>query len=238
MIALSMAAQATGEDRHRHPGAATLVTRSVQALEGGRYDARVRVVVFGSTGRTGTAVLERALARGHEVAAFARSPEKVGRGAEIVVGDAFDPEAVAAAIRGRDAVITALGVPIVGPTTDLSRPTAHVIHGAEAAAVRRLSAVLSAVVFLSKVSERFVENRNEHLRNLETLRESALEWVGLCPNGIEDGPWTGPYVTVIDGKAPGGGISRFDLADALIDALERDDWVGHPVGISNEETSG
>lgn len=193
--------------------------------------------MFGATGRTGSAVVERAVARSHEVRAFARSPEKVGEGAEIVRGDAFDAEAVAATIRGRDAVITALGVPIVGPTTDLSRPTAHVIHGAEAAGVR-LSAVLSAVVFLSKVSERFAENRNEHLRNLETLRESALEWVGLCPNGIEDRPGTGSYVTVIDRKAPGSGISRFDLADALLDSLESDDWVGHPVGISNEETAG
>lgn len=194
--------------------------------------------MFGSTGRTGSAVVERAVARGHEVRAFARSPEKVGQGAEIVRGDAFDAEAVAAAIRGCDAVITALGVPIVGPTTDLSRPTAHVIHGAEEAGARRLSAVLSAVVFLSRVSERFAENRNEHLRNLETLRESALEWAGLCPNGIEDGPGTGSYITVIDGKAAGGGISRFDLADALLDSLESDDWVGHPVGISNEGTSG
>jgi hypothetical protein len=45
-------------------------------------------------------------------------------------------------------------------------------------------------------------------------------------------------VAVVDGKAPGPGISRFDLADALIDALERDEWVGHPVGISNEAPPG
>jgi len=196
----------------------------------------MRIVVFGSTGMTGSAVVERAVARGHEVRAFARSPERVGEGAETVLGDAFDAEAVAAAIRGRDAVVTALGVPIVGPTTALSRPTAHVVHAAEAAGLRRLSAVLSTVVFLNKVSERFAENRKEHLRILETLRGSALEWVGLCPASIEDRPGTGSYVAVVDGKAPGPGISRFDLADALIDALERDDWVSHPVGISNEES--
>jgi putative NADH-flavin reductase len=198
----------------------------------------VRIVVFGATGRTGSAIVARGVARGHEVRAFARSPGKVGQGAETVVGDAFDPDAVAAAIRDRDAVITALGVPIVGPTTDLSRPTANVVDAAVAVGVRRLSAVLSTVVFLTKVSDRFAENRNEHLRNLETLRGSGLEWVGLCPTSIEDRPGTGSYVSVVDGKAPGGGISRFDLADALIDALERDDWVGHPVGISNEESPG
>ena len=182
--------------------------------------------------------MERAVGRGHDVRAFARAPERVVEGAEIVLGDASDADAVAAAISGRDAVITALGVPIEGPTTALSRPTANVVHVAEAAGVRRLSAVLSMVVFLSKVGERFAENRNEHLRNLETLRGSALEWVGLCPNAIEDGPGSGSYVAVVDGKAPGGGISRVDLADALLDSLERDDWVGHPVGVSNAGSAG
>jgi putative NADH-flavin reductase len=82
------------------------------------------------------------------------------------------------------------------------------------------------------VGDRFAENRREHLRNLENLRNSALAWVGLCPTAIDDGPGTGSYVAVIDAKAPGGGISRIDLADALLDSLERDDWVGHPVGVS------
>ena len=189
--------------------------------------------MFGSTGRTGSAVLERAGERGHEVTAFARSPEKVRGATDVVVGDAADDAAVAAAIVGHDAVVTALGVRIEGPTTDLSHPTANVVHGAEAAGVRRLSAVLSVAVFLTKASERFAENRKEHLRNLETLRGSSLDWVGLCPTSIEDVPGRGSYVTVLDGKAPNPIISRFDLADALLDALERDDWVGHPVGVSN-----
>lgn len=180
--------------------------------------------------------MERAITRGHEITAFAREPGEVNPAANVVEGDAFDAEAVTAAIRGHDAVITALGVPIDGPTTDLSRPTSNVVRGAEVAGVRRLSAVLSTVVFLTTVSERFAENRKEHLRNLETLRGSGLDWVGLCPSSIEDRPGTGSYLAVIDAKAPGKGISRFDLADALLDALERDSWTGHPVGVSNDET--
>lgn len=198
----------------------------------------MRIVVFGANGRTGSAVVERAIARNDEVTAFARSREGAQRtAASVVRGDAFDADAVTAAIRGHDAVITALGVPIEGPTTDLSRPTANIVRGAEAAGVAHLSAVLSTVVFLTKVSERFAENRNEHLRNLDTLRGSGLDWVGICPRSIEDRPGTGSYVAVLDGRAPGSGISRFDLADALIDALERGDWMGHPVGVSNDNAA-
>jgi putative NADH-flavin reductase len=196
------------------------------------------IVVFGSTGRTGSAVLERAAARGHVVTAFARSPEKVRGSANVIVGDAFDFEAVAAAIVGHDAVVTALGVSTLGPTTDLSVPTANVVRGADAAHVSRLAAVLNVAVFFAKSSERYAEIRKEHLRNLQTFRTSSLEWVGLCPASILDEPGEGSYQAVVDAKAPGGGISRFDLADALLDALERDDWVGHPVGVSNEAPSG
>jgi hypothetical protein len=37
----------------------------------------------------------------------------------------------------------------------------------------------------------------------------------------------------VDGKAPGRSITREDFAEALLDALEHDDWVGHAVGVAN-----
>jgi uncharacterized protein YbjT (DUF2867 family) len=38
----------------------------------------MKVAVFGGTGPTGQLVLREALAAGHEVVAFARSPAKIG----------------------------------------------------------------------------------------------------------------------------------------------------------------
>jgi putative NADH-flavin reductase len=72
----------------------------------------MKLAVFGATGTTGTALLRQALDAGHEVRVLARSPAKIGRAGPrltVLAGDAKDPAAVAAAVAGCDAVITALG---------------------------------------------------------------------------------------------------------------------------------
>lgn len=71
----------------------------------------MKLTVFGSAGHTGRHVLARAAARGHELTAFTRRPEALpdaGVLARVVHGDGRDPDAVAAAITGTDAVIAIL----------------------------------------------------------------------------------------------------------------------------------
>uniref|UniRef100_UPI00066C34C0 NAD(P)-dependent oxidoreductase n=1 Tax=Nonomuraea sp. SBT364 TaxID=1580530 RepID=UPI00066C34C0 len=75
----------------------------------------MKIMVIGSTGRTGRHVLTQGVERGHEITAFARRPELLaGRAdladlADVHRGDAHDPEAVRRAVQGQDAVIAAVG---------------------------------------------------------------------------------------------------------------------------------
>src|SRR5260221_12941522 len=58
-------------------------------------DSEMRLFIVGATGGIGEQLVEQALARGHRVTAFVRSPEKVGRTHErltIVGGDPLDAE--------------------------------------------------------------------------------------------------------------------------------------------------
>jgi putative NADH-flavin reductase len=195
----------------------------------------MEIVVFGSTGRTGSAVVAHALDRGHHVTAFARSPQKLGvehANLRVAVGDAFDAAAVTAALDGADAAISTLGAGTLDPTTDLSTMTANVIAGARTNGVRRLTATLSRAVFSPRGRPPFQHIVEEHKRNLAALQASALAWVGACPLTIEDGPGQGSYEAVLDGPASPSAISRFDLADFLIDATESDMFVGHAVGVA------
>jgi len=72
----------------------------------------VKVLVFGATGGTGRALVEQALEQGHVVTAFARDPAKV-RGAHqnltVARGNMLDLNSVEAAVKGQDAVLSALG---------------------------------------------------------------------------------------------------------------------------------
>ena len=72
----------------------------------------MRLFVLGATGRTGIELLELALERHHQARAFVRSPERIARRSPelaIVKGNVFDADAIAAALPGHDALISALG---------------------------------------------------------------------------------------------------------------------------------
>jgi nucleoside-diphosphate-sugar epimerase len=72
----------------------------------------VRLTIFGATGPTGRRLLERAIAEGHEVTAFARDPSRLKAQHErlrVVRGDAFDAADVEGAVADAEAVISVLG---------------------------------------------------------------------------------------------------------------------------------
>lgn len=75
-----------------------------------------KVLVVGATGRQGGATADLLLERAHEVTAYVRSPESPAaqalsaRGARLAAGDLADPEALAKAVAGVDAVF-GLSVP-------------------------------------------------------------------------------------------------------------------------------
>lgn len=73
----------------------------------------LKILILGATGPTGRHIVSQAVSRGYDVTVLVRSPEKAAdvKGAKIVVGDARDEKALRQAIKGRDAVISALGTP-------------------------------------------------------------------------------------------------------------------------------
>ena len=203
----------------------------------------MEIAVFGATGRTGSAVLEHAIARGHRVRVLVRTPSKLTTRSpdlEVIPGDAFDTAAVARAVGDAGAVVSAMGAAGLEPTTDLSAMTGNVITAVSARAdAPRLSVVLNDRVFHSEdAAPPYTHIVREHKRNLESLRASGTSWVGACPAYIRDEDGTGGYEAVIDAPAHARSISRFDLADFLIDAVETDAFVGHAVGVGASPDAG
>jgi hypothetical protein len=50
---------------------------------------------------------------------------------------------------------------------------------------------------------------------------------------VTDDPATGTYQTVVDEKGPGRRLGAADFATFTLDALERDEWIRHVVGVSS-----
>jgi putative NADH-flavin reductase len=102
----------------------------------------MQIMVIGATGEIGNAVTRAALERGHDVTAFVRSPEKLGSlrdRVRVVVGDLADADAVAAAVAGHDAVVSALGSSPDASQLDVpATAMRHILAGMRAGGIRRL----------------------------------------------------------------------------------------------------
>src|ERR1700723_2496910 len=113
----------------------------------------LNLFVLGATGRTGAHVLDLALARGHSVTAFVRSPHKITRRDDaltVIHGDPLRVDPLSRALPGHDAVLSALGTPpkeAFRPSTLLSECAATTVAAMQMAGVECLAIVSAAMLF-------------------------------------------------------------------------------------------
>jgi putative NADH-flavin reductase len=196
----------------------------------------VRVVVLGTTGRTGSIVADLALDQGTDVVALVRHEPDPPLDARVAVTvlDLRDQDAIAPELAGADAVVSAIG-PVAGVTvTEVSESTQAVVDAMTRAGVRRIVAAANGKVFTDdEVTGEYANVAAEHRRDAAILAASGLEWTIVAAPFLTDDPATGDVGTVVDGKGPGRSLTRADFAAVLLEALDRPEWVGHMVGVAN-----
>lgn len=203
----------------------------------------MRLFLLGATGRTGTHVLELALARGHEVTAFVRSPGKLAPrpGLRVVAGDPGSADALAAALPGHDAVVSVLGLPpreALRASTQMTRWGEALVTAMTRAGVERLLILSAAVLFPGEglFYTFFRWLLQHHARDLAEMEarvtRSALAWTITRPPRLvpEDDLARREAVGVLP---PGGtAISFRSVADFMLGAVERRAHVREIVGIA------
>ncbi|RDI53302.1 NAD(P)-dependent oxidoreductase [Nocardia mexicana] len=210
----------------------------------------MRIVVFGANGPTGRLLVAQALAAGHQVAAVTRKPEAFPLqhdSLEVVGADVLDPAAVDAAVAGRDAVLSVLGVPFgKQPITTYSAGVGNIAAAMARHGVRRLAVVSSSAVDPHPYADAgFVFNRvlqpyvtrvlgktlYDDMRRMEELvRDSDLDWTIVRPSGLYDLPEVTDY-TIVEGRAEGRYTSRADLAASMLSVLADDRYLGATIGV-------
>lgn len=208
-----------------------------------------RILIIGSTGGTGRRLVEQALERGYTVTAMARNPAKLGfehPKLNIVHGDVLDYESVGAAVKGQDAVLSALGHKrFFYPTRILSEGTKNILKAMQVNGVKRF--VCETSLGVGDTARRmgllytfliiplvlpfyfYDKTRQEHI-----IAKSTLDWTIVRPGALTNSAKRGVkhHGSNVGNFITGARISRADVADFILDQLELNNYHCQSPGIS------
>jgi putative NADH-flavin reductase len=227
----------------------------------------VKLTIIAATGGVGRQLLTQALDAGHDVTAVARNPAKLPPkvlatgNARLVISDlaAPDPQVLATAVAGTDAVLSALG-PHNNSDAGIAAPgTRAIVTAMRAAGVRRIVAISASPVSTTPSPGRpdpprhdpgdgfimrhlgvriakalFGKVYNDVARMEDILRESGLDWTILRPPQLTDKPLTGRYRTAYGHNLRGGrSVSRADTAHCMLAVVDQPETIGQIIGIAS-----
>lgn len=209
----------------------------------------MKVIVFGATGMVGKQLVKQALFNGYSVKAFGRNVftefDTEEEGLELVKGALFDEKEVFEAIKGCDAVLSALGGSIDGADKTRTLGMKNIIAQMKKAAVRRIVAVGGLGVLNADENSLLIDQDNypkeylavgmEHKKAYEYLNESGLDWTFVCCPDIINLEATGSFVTKASYPPEPNTytINSGDLALFMLGELKKHEYVKERVGISN-----
>jgi len=199
----------------------------------------MKIAIIGASGFIGSYIRDEALARGHQVTAIVRHPEKITvRNPRITVvkADILKDE-VDELVKGHDAVISAYSASRSSPDiyNEHVKGAKAIINGVKKSGIKRLLVVGGAsslevapgVQLIATMSPEQVTGGM--LATKETLyvlrKEKELEWTFLSPPAsIDVGERTGHYRVgkeqLLKNKEGESKISTQDYAIAMLDELE------------------
>ena len=208
-----------------------------------------RILIVGATGGTGRQLVTQALERGHAVTVLVRDPSRLKiehPQLKVIQGDVLDEGSVEAAMRGQEAVLSALGHKrYFYPTRILSEGSRNILRAMETHRVPRLVCETSLgigdsagrlglyyTLFVIPVILPFYfwdKTRQERM-----IARSNVDWVIVRPGALTNGDKRGRsrhgrhvgsfFLTVR--------ISRADVADFMLNQLASDTYLRTAPGVS------
>jgi len=205
----------------------------------------MKIIVFGATGGVGQNVVKQALEKGVEVTAFVRTPSKievVHENLNVIQGDAFNKDEVAAAIEGHDVVVSCLGSSQgMKKSNELEEMTKNIVDGMQAHNIKRIIYTASAGInneipgISGKMVMKMLKNALiDHRNAVDYVEAHGLNYTIVRPMGLTNNDLTGKYreakVGVPD-KARS--ISRADVAHFIVKVLNDEQYENSSISIAN-----
>ena len=207
----------------------------------------MKILVLGASQGTGALCVKSALAKGHSVTAFSRTPAKLDIAHPAltkVAGDFHDAASVRASVAGHDAVIICVSPTSLGAIKEkpdyFSRGTKYCIDAMKELGVKRLVVLSAHGVAESRPEASWFQRTfligglikgffRDHEVQERLTQESGLDFVIARPMRLTNGQAKGKYIRATGPMEVPATISRADLADFLVEACESTTFVGKRV---------
>jgi uncharacterized protein len=209
----------------------------------------MNIIIFGATGMVGKQLVKQALFNGHHVKAFGRNVftelNMEEKNLELIRGALFDEGEVSNAIKGCDAVLSALGGGFDGTDKTRTLGIKNIITQMKKNNVKRIVAIGGLGVLNFDEATLLLEKEDypkeylpvglEHKKAYEYLNESGLDWTFVCPPNIINQEATGVFTTNANYPPQQNNytINAGDLAMFMLNELGKNEYVKQRVGISN-----
>lgn len=192
----------------------------------------MRLLIFGANGKIGKLLTQTALNDGHEVTAFVRKVRKDNSSQTNlthVEGDATDPEAVAKAMPGQDAVISVLGHNRRTQVEMQSEAMRAITAAMGKHGVERIISLTGSAVYttgdtptiidkLAASALTFIDLKRiqDGVKHVEVLKDSGLDWAVLRTPKHRDGKQVTNYNLDPNLTSLILSVSRPNIVDALL----------------------
>jgi hypothetical protein len=188
----------------------------------------MKIAVLGATGRAGSEIAAELARRGHDVLAISRKPDPAADHVTPLALDASDSAALTAALRGQDAVVSAMRFAdtnaraLIAAVTASGVPRFLVVGGAASLKTGDGKRLFDSPHF----PDAYRAEAGAGIAFLDALKASdGPDWTFLSPAMVFDtGPRTGTYRTgkddLLTDKDGNSFISFADYAIAMVDEIE------------------
>ncbi|CAN7735175.1 SDR family oxidoreductase [Paenibacillus sp. LjRoot153] len=211
----------------------------------------MKVTIFGATGKTGSYLIEEALKRGIEVTVFARSSSPFTHPkVRIIRGDLTDKKSLMEAIRGADAVLSALGPTSLKHPKDLpiTQALKAIISVMQQEGLKRLITISTGTavdpgdgfdlkIWLPALLVKLMlpASYDDIIESVKVIRESNLDWTLVRAAVLKNRPASKKLNLGLYGHTKHSlTVSREEIAAFMFDQISSRDFVRQAPGISSQ----
>ena len=203
----------------------------------------MNVIIFGATGGIGKWAVKHALEKGYQVTAHVRSPDKVKQQDEhltVIKGEISDYETMRSALKGQDAVIWCVGIPMKNKLVHLESKKGHenLLRAMNETGVKRLIDWGTPSIHFEKDEKSFItvvpgimagilfsRAKDEMVSIGEMLKSSDLDWTLVRFMAPKDSAYKGTVKVGFGDVKMNFAISREDIGAFMVEQVESSQYI-------------